>query len=67
MAIINAVLAIKDFRIMLLLSYSRIITKTCNEFKKIEKEPYLAKHKNAYKERHVHVSACDYLHIRMYV
>lgn len=63
----NAVLAIKDFRIMLLLSYSWVIAKTCNEFKMIEKEPHLAKHKNAYKERHVQISGCHYLHVHMYV
>lgn len=45
----NAALAIKDFRIMLLLSYFWVITKICHGFKKNEKEPHLAKHKNACK------------------
>lgn len=53
----NAILAIKDFRIMLLLSYSWITTKICNGFKKIEKETHLAKHKNAYK------GMCNYLDV----
>lgn len=53
----NAVLAIKDFRIMLLLSYSWVITKIRNEFKKIERESHLAQHKNTSK------GMCEYLDI----
>lgn len=45
---------------MLLLSYSWVITKICHGFQKTEKEPHLAKHKNACK-------GCHYLHTETYI